>query len=203
MILAAAEKIFIQKGYSATRTTDIADAAGVNHALLHYYFRTKEALFERIFERKISKMLDSVWILVESDLPFFEKIKSGIERHFDFIAEDPALPFFVLREIIQNEDRKNLVRTKITPVVLEIIEKISASVQAEIDKGTIRPIQPQHLLLNIASLNVFSFMALQILFDMENDCEADAVRQFLAERKKSNVETIINSIKTDPQSFKK
>ncbi|MDR0540889.1 MAG: TetR/AcrR family transcriptional regulator [Dysgonamonadaceae bacterium] len=194
-ILESAEKIFIQKGFTGTRTTEIARAAGVNHALLHYYFRTKEALFERIFREKFTQMLDAFVETVDGNLSFFEKLKFIIEKHFDFIAENPGLPFFIIREVIQNDDRKKVFREKMAPIASEIIRRISFSVEKEIEKGTIRPIYPQDLLMNILSLNVFSFVAPQILFDGNDDEPSVMRRQFLEQRRKNNVETIINSIK--------
>jgi AcrR family transcriptional regulator len=194
-ILEAAEKIFIQKGYTEARTTEIAEAAGVNNALLHYYFRTKEALFERIFLKKATQMVDCFVIAFDSDLPFFEKLKSGIENHFDGIAQDPGLPFFILREIIQNEERKQFIHQRIVPIAYETIERISILIRKEIDRGTIRPVNPRDLLLNIVSLNVFSFIALQVFFDEKSAIPSQMLQSFLEERKKNNVETIINSIK--------
>ena len=194
-ILEAAERIFIQKGYAETRTTEIADAAGVNHALLHYYFRTKEALFERIFQKKAAQMLDFFVKAFDSDLPFFEKLQFGIENHFDFIAEEPGLPFFIMREIVHNEERKKMVHQRIAPMALEMMERLSGFIQEEIDKGTIRPVHSQDLLLNIVSLNVFSFVAMQVFFYSKNTNQSEMLKHFLEERKKNNVETIINSIK--------
>ena len=196
-ILEAAEKIFIQKGYAETRTTEIAEAAGVNHAMLHYYFRKKEALFEQIFQKKATQMLDFFVQAFDSDLPFFEKLKFGIETHFDFIAREPLLPFFVLREIIQNNERKQIVYQKMAPVAFEMFKRVSALVKEEIRKGTIRPIRAQDLFLNIVSLNVFSFVALQLLFDETDHPQSENLKQFLEERKNNNVETIINSIKIE------
>ena len=196
-ILEAAEKIFIQKGYAESRTTEIAEAAGVNHALLHYYFRTKEALFERIFQKKATQMLDFFVKAFDSDLPFFEKIKFGIENHFDFLAQNPTLPFFIMREIIQNEERRQVVHQRLVPMAFEMIERISVLVQEEVDKRTIRPVLAQDLLLNIISLNVFSFIALQMFFEIDSDPQSQIFIQFLKERKKNNVETIINSIKIE------
>jgi len=194
-ILEAAEKIFIQKGYAETRTTEIAEAAGVNHALLHYYFRTKEALFEQIFQEQTAQLMNFFVKALDSDLPFFEKIKLGIEEHFDFIAQNPGLPFFIMREIIQNDERKQIVHQKIAPMAFQMIDRITVLVQEEVARGTIRPILAQDLLLNIISLNVFSFVALQMFFDMKSDSQPKPFEQFLKDRKKNNVETIINSIK--------
>ncbi|MDE6437650.1 MAG: TetR/AcrR family transcriptional regulator, partial [Muribaculaceae bacterium] len=97
-ILAAAEQEFLDKGFSGARTTAIAQAAGVTHAMLHYYFRSKDKLFEKIITDKMSElgklMLDS---LITSNLPLFEKIRTIITGHLDFIGANPKLPFFFVR----------------------------------------------------------------------------------------------------------
>ena len=92
-ILKAAEQEFLTKGYDGARTTSIALAAGVTHAMLHYYFRTKEQLFDRIVESKFVTMSQSlIAILGDPTLPIVERIKGGIEAHFDFVAANPELP---------------------------------------------------------------------------------------------------------------
>jgi hypothetical protein len=140
-------------------------------------------------------MLDFFVNAFDSDLPFFEKIKSSIENHLDFIAENPGLPFFILREIVQNEERRQMIHERFAPMAFDTVKRFSVLMQDEIAKGSIRPIHPQDLLLNIISLNVFSFIALNVFFGMQSDAQPEILQQFLAERKKNNVETIINSIK--------
>ena len=77
-ILKAAEKEFIEKGYALSKTTEIAKAAGVTHAMLHYYFRTKENLFDKVFQEKSRLIAGSFASIVNEDLPFLEKVaKSG------------------------------------------------------------------------------------------------------------------------------
>ena len=195
MILEAAERLFIQKGYAGTRCMEIAEAAGVNHAMLHYYFRTKDSLFNRIFEQKAAQLLEFFVAAFDSDLPFLEKVKMGIERHFDFIAQDPELPFFVLREFIQDEERKKAILQKMLPVGMEVLKRMSFAIREEYHRGNIRFIKAQDLLLNIASLNIFTFVALQIFFDVSKDRDKIEYRNFLEERKRNNVEVIIKSLK--------
>ena len=90
-ILEAAEREFIAKGFAGARTTSIAEAAGVTHAMLHYYFRTKEQLFERILDEKMRLMGESVLAAFgQPGLPLAERLRDGIERHFDFIMANPT-----------------------------------------------------------------------------------------------------------------
>jgi AcrR family transcriptional regulator len=196
IILEAAEKLFIEKGYTGTKTTEIAKVAGVNHAMLHYYFRTKENLFNRIFEQKASQLLGFFVDAFNRDYPFFEKLKTGIETHFDFLSQMPELPLFVLREIVQDKGRRDFILQKIFPTGQEILKRMTIAIDEEIAKGTIRPVQALDLLLNIASLNVFAFVAAQVLFDNEKDRKTENYQLFLKGRKKNNVDVIINSLKT-------
>ena len=99
-ILKAAEREFLTKGYAGARTTSIAEAAGVTHAMLHYYFRTKEHIFERILDEKMRLMSESVLAAFgQPGLPLPERLRNGIERHFDFIAANPDLPRFIVNEV--------------------------------------------------------------------------------------------------------
>jgi AcrR family transcriptional regulator len=195
IILEAAEKIFIEKGYSGTKCMEIAAAAGVNHAMLHYYFRTKDCLFNRIFEQKAGQLLGFFVTAFNRDLPFFEKLKIGIEMHFDFLAENPGLPLFVLREVIQNQEQKKAILQKAFPMGMKIVESMKQAINQEVSQGHIRPVEAWDLLLNIASLNVFSIIAPQIVYDTQEDKEIDMFKNFLEARKKNNVEVIINSLK--------
>lgn len=98
-ILRAAEREFLAKGFEGARTTSIAEAAGVTHAMLHYYFRTKEQLFERILDEKLQLMSQTVLSAFgEPGLPLAERLRNGIGRHFDFVAENPDLPRFIVNE---------------------------------------------------------------------------------------------------------
>jgi len=195
IILEVAEKHFIEKGFTGTKTTEIADDAGVNHALLHYYFRTKENLFNQIFEQKAAQLLGCVLITVDNNANFLEKLKEGIETHFDILRENPKLPLFILREVVTDKSRKTFIEENLFPVGKELFQKFNAVVRKEIKKGGIRPIRPIDLLLNIASLNLFAFVVAQILFDAEKEEDREKMQIYLEERKKNNVELIINSLK--------
>ena len=113
-ILHAAEREFLSKGYAGARTTAIAEAAGVTHAMLHYYFRTKEQLFKRILDEKLRLMGQSVLAAFgQPELPLMARIKDGIERHFDFIAANPELPLFIVNEIFARPSRYRLLQKNV------------------------------------------------------------------------------------------
>ena len=194
-ILAAAEKEFLQKGYAAARTTAIAEAAGVTHAMLHYYFRTKDNLFDKIIESKIGTLRDIMLSSVgDPTIPLFDKLKSAIEHHLDFIAANPDLPKFMFGEVFSRPEKM--------PVVLENLRYhtplMTRSLQAQIDeyarKGLCCRVDAGMLILDIVSLNIFPFMAAPmanpLLGGMMTDREA-----FIEARKKENVETIMRKVK--------
>jgi len=196
LILEVAENLFIEKGYTGTKTTEIASDAGVNHALLHYYFRTKENLFSKIFEQKAIQLLGSFEINVDENSSFFEKLKEGIEAHFEFIRKNPKLPFFILREIVSDKERKSFILKNLFPIGKELLNKYKTVIRNEVRKGNIRSVKTIDLLLNIVSLNVFTFVAAQIFFDFDSEDDQEKINVFLEERKINNVELIINSLKT-------
>jgi AcrR family transcriptional regulator len=156
-ILAAAKKVFISKGMSGARMQDIADEAGINKALLHYYFRNKEKLFEVIFLEAAQKLFPAINVVFESDIPLFQKLERFCEEYITVMSENPYLPLFVLNEINQDPEtfltkiwgKQNLPRPK---KFLEQIEK-------EIKKGTIKRISPLQLLMNLISMTIFPFVA--------------------------------------------
>ena len=195
LILAAAEQEFLSKGYDGARTTSIAQAAGVTHAMLHYYYRTKEQLFERIVDEKFATMSHSMFtILGDPSLPIVERIKGGIAAHFDFVAENPLLPRFVINEIISRPERYELLYKRIG----DIIDNISNGLQSEIDhaaeRGEMEKVDIKMLFISIMSLNIFTFLAYPFMKPALGELMADRER-FLAERKAENIETILRRIK--------
>ena len=97
-ILEAAREIFFKQGYAGGKMQDIADAAGINKALLHYYFRTKEKLFEVIFLEAFSKFVPKLHLLFETEGPFLEKIENFIRIYITFLSSHSAIPLFVINE---------------------------------------------------------------------------------------------------------
>jgi AcrR family transcriptional regulator len=192
-ILEAAEQVFMDKGYSGAKMTDIAQIAGVNHAMLHYYFRTKENLFNRVFEEKAGFFLGALKNAFQLDLPFFEKIEKCVETHFDKIGENPKAPMFILREIVANKEKKDFILKRIIPAASFVFEELEKLIREETAKGTIAPVNPIDLLVNIASLNVLTFIAAQAYFDFDKGMN-DEIRNFLAQRRKNNVTVILKSL---------
>lgn len=195
LILQAAEKEFLQKGFAGARTTAIAEAAGVTHAMLHYYFRTKDKLFEKILNAKITLIRDiMLGSIGDVKKPLFEKIKETVEQHLDFIAANPDLPRFMVNEVFYQPERIDYILS----VMKTHAPLVVANLQREIDdmarRGECRQVNAAMLILDIVSLNLFSFMAAPMVDVMIGDLRADP-KAFLEARKKENVETILRKLK--------
>jgi len=193
-ILDAAMIEFLDKGYARTKTTEIAKRAGVNHAMLHYYFRTKENLFNVVFQQKLQLLASSFTSTFNQDMPFFDQIKEAVENHFDFIDENPKLLFFIYSEVINNDERKLLLIKSLLPRVSTLLSKLKESIAEEIKKGTIEPIEPIELIMNIVSLNIVTFLAMPILGVLEDNTSFE-IKNILRKRKENNVKFVINGLK--------
>lgn len=194
LILEAAEAEFLEKGYAKSRTTEIAKRAGLNHAMLHYYFRTKENLFEVVVQRKAQLMSEVMLFTFNQELPFLEKMKKGIEEHFDFIAANDKLPNFIFNEIRHDEKLKELFINISREKAKLLLESLKREIDIEVSKGTIRYIEPYDLLYNIASLNIFVFVGAPIICGIVGFTKKQFQR-FLEHRKRMNVEVILNQLK--------
>ncbi|NDW18251.1 TetR/AcrR family transcriptional regulator [Dysgonomonas sp. 216] len=195
LILEAAEAVFLEKGYDKAKTTEIAKRAGVTHAMLHYYFRTKENLFDMIFRQKSEMMSKVLLISFEQDLPFLEKVKKGIENHFDAIASNFRLPGFVFREILDNPERREKFLKVVSPKALAVLTKFKDEMDIEVAKGSIRPIEAYDLIMNIMSLNIFVFIISPMAKELLNMNDDDKFKAYLQHRKAMNVELILSHLK--------
>lgn len=192
-ILTAAEKEFMQKGYAGARTTTIAEAAGVTHAMLHYYFRTKDKLFEKIIDQKILLLRD---IILESvgvpEMDLFEKIRSVIRSHLDFIACNPDLPRFMIGEIFSHPDRMEMVLRHLQKYAPLVVTQLQKQIDDYAAEGRCRRVDAGMLMLDILSLNVFPFMASPMVHPLLGWRVDDS--EFVEARKKENVETIMRKL---------
>ena len=195
LILAAAEQEFLTRGYDGARTTSIAQAAGVTHAMLHYYYRTKEQLFERIVDEKFETMSHSMFaIMGDPSLPIVERIKGGIAAHFDFIAANPLLPRFVINEIVSRPERYEVLYKRAGFAVNSVYNGLQAEVDCAAERGEIEQVDVKMLFISIMSLNIFTFVAYPFMEPIMGELMTNR-EQFLAARKAENIETILRRIK--------
>ena len=194
-ILEAAEREFLNKGFAGARTTSSAEAAGVTHAMLHYYFRTKEQLFERILDEKMRLMSQSVLTAFgQPGLPLAERLRNGVERHFDFIAANPDLPRFIVNEVFSRPERYETMRTRIREIAEVLMHDIQQELDASAARGETDRIDVRMLMLDIISLNVFPFIAFPVVEPILGDLSGDRSR-FFELRRSENVEIILRRLK--------
>ena len=194
IILETAERLFLEKGFAMTSTVEIAKEAGCNQALVHYYFRTKERLFEAIFEKKIKMFASPFLNEKDESIPFEEGLKIIIERHFDLIRKNPKVPFFLFNELLTNPERLKSLKIKLGEMPQSILTRLEEKLKNEIEKGTIRPIETIDLFLMIISMNVTLFIVRPILQEVTTITNEDFDR-LIEKRKHENVLFILRSIK--------
>lgn len=174
-ILIAASKVFTEKGFSGTRTRDIAEEAGINLALLNYYFRTKEKLFEQVMKVKIILLFGQIIPIVTNEKTSLdEKIDLASVKYFDILTKNPNLPIFVLSEIQK--------KTSDVKSILPFEKVLNNSYLMKQIKERKPDVNPFHFLLNFLSMTVFPFLGKPILqsFDLMDDNE---FQKFVEERK--------------------
>ncbi len=194
-ILAAAKELFLEKGYALTSTVEIARMAGCNQALVHYYFRTKENLFESIFERIVVQFMSSLTSLDEQDLSFEDALTRVVEAHFDMIASEPRLPFLILNELTTNPARLESLREKLVPALnMKAVMRLQAMLDDEIRAGRVRPLTMIDISMTMAFLNVMTFVSRPIIGAIMQMSDMD-YQELIDHRRKENVAVILRSIK--------
>lgn len=190
-IVEAAEKVFIEKGMAGARMQQIADEAGINKALLHYYYRSKEKLFSIVFRTAIKALLPNLIKSFKTEGDFFDRLHIFVERYLTIIEKNPHLPGFVIHELSHRPDQ--LIKT-IAELDVDI-QFIIDDIQTEIDNGNIINTSPQHLIVNVISLCVFPIVARPMVTGIIFKGDKDKYQNFLQERKSNVAEFVINSIK--------
>lgn len=191
-ILKAAREVFTTKGMAGARMQDIADKAGINKAMLHYYFRDKDQLFETIFREEVQKFYPKINMIFQSELPLFEKIENFVCEYIDEMSENPYLPWFVMNEINRDPDQfMNKIWGKDNlPKPAKFLEQI----EQEVKKGTIKKIHPVHLLMNLLSMTIFPFVG-KPLFIRNLRLNEKQFRELIEQRKKEIPKFIIDAIR--------
>ena len=190
-ILDAARKVFIAKGMAGARMQDIADEAGINKAMLHYYFRNKEKLFETIFKELSIAFLPRVNAIFESDASLFEKIEVFCGEYISKMMENPFIPLFIVNEINKQPE---IFLKKMWGGKKPQIGKFLQQIDSEIQKGAIKKIHPAQLMLNMVSMCIFPFIG-KPLCQMVMGINESGYRKLMEERKTLVPQYVIESIR--------
>ena len=193
-ILAAAKEEFLDKGYDGARTTSIARAAGVTHAMLHYYFKTKEQLFEHIFQETMGMLVEGILeVFTQTDKPFKERIAEALGIHFEVIRENPRLPLFMIREVASRPERFAIIKNVISTFAGNLLIALQRDIDQAVAKGEISHIDATTLLLDMISLNVFPFIVKPV-FEAATGLDLNADSKFWELRKQENTQLIMRRL---------
>lgn len=189
-IIEAAKTVFTQKGMDGARMQEIANEAGINKALLHYYFRSKQKLFEAIFKSLFKQIFPNIIRLVSSNDPIEDKLKVFIENYIDILIRNPRLPAFIIKEMNRDANFFGLIFKSegLNP------QQLFSMIETEMDKGNIVRMDPKDVFLNILSMCLFPFAARPLMQLVLFDDDKKAYMEFMEERKASVTQFTLNAI---------
>jgi len=190
-VLEAARSIFQKKGFFGARMDEIASKAGVNKALLHYYFRSKEKLFDKIFQEAVGEFIHKVVSVLNGDLPLDVKIYRTVDMYSHMLSHNKDLPLFVLSTLQENPD---LIIRMIKDSQGEFLPNLSQQLQHEYEAGNIAKISTHEFFINLVSLTIFPFLAQPVMMGAFN-LEEEDFKKMIKERRRKVPSMIIDSLK--------
>lgn len=201
-ILDAARKVFIRHGTSGARMQEIAAEAGVNQALLHYYFRSKERLAAAVFREAAGRLMPRVARLLAADIPLDRKVEQFVHLYIDNVREHPFIPGYILAELHQHPERLAAIvgagaspaAPTVAPMAAAVMARLGAQLAALEREGRIRQITPGEFVVNLLALVVFPFAVRPALRMVLGFDEAD-FGQFLDERRATLPGLIMNALR--------
>lgn len=172
---------------------EIAKEAGINRALLHYYFRDKETMFNIIFETRFKEFFTGLFGVFQSNAPLYEKIRNIVDHEITVLSKHPDLARFVIMEIAQQPDRLIQFGQKLGLNPRLMLENFQKEIRQNVQDGKIRPVDGRQLLMNIISICIYPFVAkpiIKTMMQMDENTFADLMEK----RKKDAYEFIIHAI---------
>jgi len=190
-IFDAATELFLEKGVDRTSVREIASKAGINLALMNYYFRSKENLFDAIFTQLVKKNSEELIRILDSDLELEEKIRQYVYVYIDMLSENPLLVSFVMA--ILHRSRERITEMKAISS-LYATDQFTKQLIDESKKGNIRRTDPTHFFVDMLSLIAFPFAIKMLVMDKNNITEEEFM-MFIQERKIRVPEMLIDSLR--------
>ena len=155
-ILTAAHLVFLRHGTAGARMQEIADEAGVNKALLHYYFGSKARLADAVFVRAAGELFPRLFGILASEQPIEQKVRMLVPMYIDFLGPRPYLPVYVMHELHAHPDRLQRLFAEKGPAPLDTLRR---QIDERVAAGEMRPIAAEEFVVNLISMIVFPFMA--------------------------------------------
>lgn len=198
-ILGAARTVFIRSGTGGARMQEIAEEAGVNQALLHYYFRSKDQLAQAVFRELAVRIVPSIASIFASEEGLALKIERFVHTYIDLVRQNPFIPGYILAEVHFNPERLASLAEQVTgsspaSAMLSFIPRLRAELDQQAAIGAIRSIAPEQFLVNLIALCVFPFAARPVL-RLVLDQDDEAFDRFLDERRAELPDFILNALR--------
>ncbi len=197
LIFKSATNVFLEKGFDGAKMQEIADNAGINKSLLHYYYRSKEKLFDMVFTQIMNQFFNRIDIIWESDVSVIEKISIFIDNYIDFLMKNPFIPRFIINTIARSHQNAGSVIQQKTGGILDKIRNKFLKLQTQIDSeaaaGKIKQVDAQDLIINTISLMVFPFVAesmIKLIFAISDK----EYKNFLLKRKETIKSVVLNNL---------
>ncbi|HKB09492.1 MAG TPA: helix-turn-helix domain-containing protein [Vicinamibacterales bacterium] len=200
-ILEAAHAVFVRRGTAGARMQEIATEAGVNQALLHYYFRSKEQLARGAFARAGSQLMPAIIRVIASEAPLEDKVARVVELELDHLSRSPYLPGYIIGELTHHPERaQQLIATMtqgLTPdeIRARVFGSLRRQINERVDAGTMRAIAPESFMVNLISLCIFPFAARPMLQAVLGIDRAGFDR-FIARRRRDLVDFFLGALRS-------
>jgi AcrR family transcriptional regulator len=186
LIKQKAKILFFQKGFLNATTQEIADEAGVNRALIHYYFRSREQLLDLLLQETLKEKKEKIRKVLSSEVPFREKIANYIDTIVDYGLAYPYLDNFIISETARSPEK---VEVFCAMDRVKSSDLIRVGLELEINNGKIAPISAEHFMINLSALCNYPLLAKAVLQTIHGMTDA-AYRKFLLDRKQIIYRTI-------------
>lgn len=189
-IFEAASRVFQRKGYAGARMQEIADEADINKSMLHYYYRNKDKLFQKVYQREVNRFFPIIFKVLSSKDPLDEKLERLIDTYYGFLNDNPRMAQFIIYEMNQNPDRfRSFIKEKgIHPPV-----EFAGQIKEAVNEGRMDAVDPTQLLISIVGLILFPYIA-RTMVEVFFEFDEKQFLKFLKERKPFLVDFILSGI---------
>ncbi|WP_138430536.1 TetR/AcrR family transcriptional regulator [Fodinibius saliphilus] len=190
LIFDAACRVFQREGYDGARMQEIADEADINKSMLHYYYRSKDKLFQKVYQREMSRFFPVIFGVLGSDMPIDEKVEQIIDTYYAFLEGNPNIVQFLFHEMNKNPERlKEFVDKQGAHPPRKLLQQL----KKEAEEGKMDNVKPRQFLTSIVGLILFPFYA-QAMIKGVFDMDEEGFVEYLKERKGFLLNFILNGI---------
>jgi AcrR family transcriptional regulator len=181
-IIEAAKRVFVRKGYEATTMRDIADEVGISRTAMHYYFHTKETMFEAIFAQLMNIILPDIDLIMDEESAILEKIPRLIDAYLKALLQNQQFPLFVISEM--NRDPAHLFSTVMKiPKHVQPLARLRSQIELEMEQGLLNKLPLEDVASTFIGLIVFPLLIKPPLIAVFMDGNAEAFNAFIGRRK--------------------